>query len=396
MRKEKLFVALLGLCMSVGFAQNLPNSKFGKGFKYQAADSSFDMTFHFRMQHLYSATYNEATEETTSKFLVRRSRLKFDGKAFSPKLSYKVELGLTNSDISVSSEDGNGKGASRMILDAVLKYQFSNHWSFWVGQTKLPGNRERVISSANLQFVDRSGVNSNFNIDRDAGVQLRGKYMIGDMAINPSIAVTAGEGRDITSNNFGGYDYTAHVDFLPLGKFTNKKGDYISSDLDREETPKIAFGFTYDYNDGAARQGGQLGKFIKDSTSTKKYAENTLQTFMADVIFKYQGFSILSEYAQKKSDKQLTRLSNKYKTGSGFNFQAGYLFKNNFELAGRYTTIRQDNKLSGIGDQDEMALGISKYFSGHNLKFQSDIARLTAPNVSDGTMRFRMQCEMQF
>ncbi|WP_373517340.1 hypothetical protein [Pricia sp.] len=33
-------------------------------------------------------------------FLVRRARLKFDGFAYSPKLKYKLELGLSNSDLS--------------------------------------------------------------------------------------------------------------------------------------------------------------------------------------------------------------------------------------------------------------------------------------------------------
>ena len=59
------------------------------------------------------------------------------------------------------------------MLDAVVKYAFSKNQQIWFGQTKLPGNRERVISSMALQFVDRSNVNSKFNIDRDFGVQLQ-------------------------------------------------------------------------------------------------------------------------------------------------------------------------------------------------------------------------------
>ena len=52
-------------------------------------------------------------------------------------------------------------------------WNFHENFELWVGQTKLPGNRERVISSANLQQVDRSLLNSRFNIDRDFGFQLR-------------------------------------------------------------------------------------------------------------------------------------------------------------------------------------------------------------------------------
>ena len=37
------------------------------------------------------------------------------------------------------------------ILDAYLKWNFYKNFEIWAGQTKLRGNRERVISSQNLQ-----------------------------------------------------------------------------------------------------------------------------------------------------------------------------------------------------------------------------------------------------
>jgi phosphate-selective porin OprO and OprP len=33
------------------------------------------------------------------------------------------------------------------VLDAVAKWNFAENFSLWFGQAKLPGNRERVISS---------------------------------------------------------------------------------------------------------------------------------------------------------------------------------------------------------------------------------------------------------
>src|SRR5690606_35924018 len=112
----------------------------------------------------------EEFESGGSNFLIRRARLKFDGFAFSPKLVYKLEVGLSNRDISGTSVyTGN---TPRYVMDAVLKWNFFENFELWAGQTKLPGNRERVISSANLETVDRSLVNSRFNIDRDMGMQL--------------------------------------------------------------------------------------------------------------------------------------------------------------------------------------------------------------------------------
>ncbi len=391
MKKGLLFV-LTTLLLSIGFGQNLPKSKFGKGFNYMAADSSFTLKFHFRFQQLYITEFNDESEELSSNFLMRRSRLKFSGMAFSPKLKYKAELGLTNRDI--SPDASFGKGAPKIILDAVLKYQFSEHWALWAGQTKLPGNRERVISSANLQFVDRSEVNGYYTLDRDMGFQLRGKYKFGEMVLVPSLAISQGEGRDVTDGNQGGLSYTAHTDFLPFGAFTSKKGDYFGSDLDREETPKLSIGLTYNLNDRAVRQGGQLKSYVYDSLGA--IAENTMHNFMADLIFKYQGWSVHSEYAYRTAEKEMINLSNGYRTGSGFNVQAGYLFPRNLELAGRFTTIRKDVTVSGVKDLDEFTLGLSRYFSGHNLKIQSDLSMIQEVGASDTDYRFRLQAEMQF
>ncbi len=376
------------------WGQDSPKVEFGKGINFTSKDNSFSTKFHLRFQSLFVYTYDEENESSSSQFLIRRSRLKFDGFVLSKKVKYKVELGLSNRDISVNKEDGNTRDAARIILDAVLKWQFAKHWSLWVGQTKLPGNRERVISSANLQFVDRSLVNSRYNIDRDAGLQLRGKYTLGKAIFAPSFAISQGEGRNITSENFGGYDYTFHLDFLPFGTFTNKKGDYISSDLERSPKPKLAIGFTYDYNDGAVRSGGQLGSFVKNAEGD--YIENSLSTIFVDMMFKYKGFSVMSAYADKRSGNPLGVDSlSVFNTGTGFNAQLGYLTPIDLELAVRYTTVMRDHEFSGIKNENQYTFGVSRYIVGHSLKFQSDITRITFPG-KQGRYQFRMQLEMQF
>jgi hypothetical protein len=35
----------------------------------------------------------------------------------------------------------------KIVLDAVLKWKVHQNWIIWAGQTELPGNRERVVSS---------------------------------------------------------------------------------------------------------------------------------------------------------------------------------------------------------------------------------------------------------
>jgi hypothetical protein len=285
---------------------------------------------------------------------------------------------------------------SRVILDAVLKWSFYGNWSIWLGQTKLPGNRERVISSQNLQFVDRSLVNSWFNIDRDIGIQIRHKDNVGARGIIREIfSVSMGEGRNIIAQNIGGYDYTVRLEYLPMGAFVSN-GDYFAADLKREASPKLAVGISYDFNDDAAKQRGQLGLFMIDSLGNQY--TNDLQAIFVDAIFKYKGLSFQSEYALKLAREEIIVDSEfgslRYATGQGFVFQGGFLFPSNLELAARYTRIRSDSeKFSSIREQNEYTLGISKYFKDHNLKVQSDISYFNSLS-GDDFMQFRLQVEL--
>ncbi|XOV93423.1 MAG: porin [Bacteroidota bacterium] len=414
----KLAVVLYSLT-GILFAQNPSKVTFGKGMSLMAEDSSVSMKFQFRMQHLFDLSQGLGDgDELKANFLVRRARLKFSGHVYNPKLTYKAELGLTSKDISTSKEDGNTGGSSRIILDAVLKYQFAKNWSFWVGQTKLPGNRERVISSSALQFVDRSILNSKFNIDRDMGVQLHGKYKLGNAVLRPKFAFTAGEGRDISSGNIGGFNYTGRVEYLPFGDFEGKSDDYVSSDLKRQPLPKLALGATYNFNDDAVRQQGQLGSFVYQldglGQSTGDYAQHDLYALQLDAFFKYKGLSWMTEYAvastspilgngefihvngsEVVNDEAIINGSKKFNTGTAVNTQVGYLFPNNFEVAGRYTTISPDTQYSGLKETTEYTLGVSKYIVGHNLKIQSDFTYQEYLNADDA-IRFRLQFEVQF
>ncbi|MEQ9423731.1 MAG: porin [Cyclobacteriaceae bacterium] len=390
--KKKLLLPLALVIMVIPMsikAQGLSNYSFGKGLKVKAEDGSFEMKFSTRFQTLYLGELNLETNNYSDQMLIRRARLKFDGFAFSEKLVYKIELGISNRDTRNSSTGGlpQHSGTSNIILDAVIKYKFAKGWELWFGQTKLPGNRERVISSQKLQFVDRSLVNSRFNIDRDLGLQLRRSLKLGNVGLKLIGSIAVGEGRDITSRNPGGYDYTGRIELLPFGEFSNK-GDYFASDLEREEKPKLSIGITGDYNDGAVRRGGQLGGFVVDTEGNQ--LQSDLSAIFVDAIFKYKGFSFASEFASKGGDNVQG-----FRTGSGFVAQAGYLFNSNFEPAFRYTVIEADNRFSALSNQTEYTLGFSRYFSGHNLKVQTDFSYSDFAE-GDDEFRYRLQMEVSF
>ncbi|NQY09123.1 MAG: FmdC precursor [Flavobacteriales bacterium] len=374
------------------FAQNISNNKFGKGIAIIAKDSSFSMKFSTRIQSLYMfETPIEADGslgKTESTFLIRRARLKFGGFVYNPKVQYKIELGISNRDH--GSPIDQTKNSARIILDAVIKWEFAKNTQLWVGQTKLPGNRERVISSQKLQFVDRSLVNSKYNLDRDMGIQLRHKWKFGEFVVKEALSLAQGEGRNITAANEGGYKYTGRLEMLPFGEFKSK-GDYFGSDLKREEKPKLAIGITYDFHDGAVRQ----------SANQKSYLdyEKDLTTIFVDMMFKYKGFSSMIEYANRQAIGSAIVTSDGdgaiqyFYTGAGLNASIGYLFKNNFEVATRYTTILP-NDGNPKDDINMYTLGVSRYIVGHSLKVQSDFSYITEGDGEE--LLYRIQVEFSF
>ena len=392
------------LCISLFLCMNLSSQetnapKFGKGlFNLIGKDSSFSMNMSARMQMLGTSNWdlNNGLTNPSSSLLVRRARLKFDGFAYSPKLKYKLELGLSNRDIGKASSFTNE--APKYILDAVVKWNFSGNFVLWFGQTKLPGNRERVISSGDLQQVDRSLLNSRFNIDRDMGFQLRHHFNLTDkFIVREMFSVSQGEGRNITTGNLGGHQYTSRIELLPFGKFASK-GDYRGSDLKFEPAPKLALGFTYDFNDDAVKNRSNQGSYM--ITDTGFYSTN-ISTVFVDAMYKHNGFSFMGEYAVRDADDAFAKNSDGTLTGdlvqvgNALNLQTGYLLSETLEISGRYTNIDWDQNITGKGNETQYTLGLSKYILGHKLKVQTDLSYLDLATKNNQFM-YRLQVDIHF
>lgn len=393
--------ALLAITFPL-MSQENPSPTFGKGlFNLVGKDSTWTMKIAMRMQVLSAVSWDIKADggglvDPQQNFLVRRARLKFDGFAYSPKLKYKIELGMSNRDISGVSQFTSG--APRLILDGVVMWNFYENFELWAGQTKLPGNIERVISSGNLQMVDRSLLNGNFNIDRDVGIQLRHHFnLTNKFMVREKLALSQGEGRNVSIGNLGGHQYTARLELLPFGKFEGN-GDYIGSDLEREQKPKLMLSATYDSNKDAVRTGSNLGSYMFNDEGL--YMTN-INTFFLDAMFKYRGFSFMGEYANRDADEPIAKNSDGTETGDivqigdGINLQAGYLLPNNLEISGRFTNIKLNEVVTGSNPETQYTVGLSKYIVGHKLKVQTDLSYLSVDGGTDEFM-YRLQMEVHF
>lgn len=382
--KRKTLKVLAFITLSLSFitarAQVNPSIHFfakkQKGVGLVTADSTFSLQFQFRMQNraaYVSASENDLAAESFE-FRVRRLRMKFEGFAYNPKLTYYIQLSFSRGDMDWRNLDNSAANSSpNVVRDAVIYYSPIKKLKLGFGQTKLPGNRQRVVSSGDLQFADRSIVNAAFNIDRDFG--FFGHYTEDFFVLRA--AITSGEGRNSLNSNKG-LAYTGRIELLPLGKFTGNN-DYQEGDLEREPKPKISIAYTHSINDMAVRQSGQLGNDL--------YAARTQRTHEADVLFKYNGWAWYNEYMQRDANSPVTvnpsdvtrlRFVN---VGRGYLSQLSYLFRNNFEVAGRYSATVPFSELYGNPDfptlaekkLEQVELGVTKYLNGHRVKVQGNV-----------------------
>jgi hypothetical protein len=273
-------------------------------------------------------------------------------------------------------------------------YRPSPKFQIGFGQTKLPGNRQRVNSSGDLQFVDRSIVNATFNIDRDFGVHIAyTENVVGNAFLVLRGAVSSGEGRNIT-NTSNGLAYTARAEVLPFGLF-DRFGDYFEGDLMRERKPKLSAGFTYSFNRQTLRTGGQIGTLL--------YEPRDMLTLASDWLFKYRGFALSAEWMYRSSDDPITENELGEQrfiySGLGQNYQASYIWPSNYELALRYSEIKPTTEIAMLTSEvRHYTIGVTRYLNGHRLKIQADATyeeRRGAFHISGrDALMFRLQVEL--
>src|SRR5689334_1507729 len=102
---QLLVFITLSLSLITAHAQvNLPVHFFAKkqkGVGLVTADSTFSLQFQFRLQNraaYVSASENDLAAESFE-FRVRRLRLKFEGFAYNPKLTYYIQLSFSRGDM---------------------------------------------------------------------------------------------------------------------------------------------------------------------------------------------------------------------------------------------------------------------------------------------------------
>lgn len=328
-------------------------------------DSSFLMNFKFRMQNRTGFNTISGNDFGVDKFemRVRRLRLKLDGYLLNPRLEYYIQLAFSKSDVDLENED-----KAQAVRDAILYYTFNDNFYMGFGQSKLPGNRQRVNSSGNLQFADRSVVNSMLTLDRDFGFFGYYTFRMPTSILMLKGAISTGDGRSASAIN-NGLAYTGRMEFLPFGAFKNN-GDYSEGDLEFEEIPKLSLGAAFSKNYKATKTAGQLGQEL--------YETRDLTSVIFDAIFKYRGWAASSEYISRNTENPITinplGEARHVMTGYGINTQLSKMLSPKTELALRYAFVSPAEEIRLAQKRiDESLLGVTRYLNGHRVKIQGNV-----------------------
>lgn len=361
----------------------LPYYNYGKGLGITSPDSIFQLNIRFRMQNRLSYLQEEG-EEAAIDGHIRRLRLRFDGYVGDPRFLYVLQLSFAPGDVGEIREGEN----INIIRDAMIFYRPNRHWNIGFGQTKLPGNRQRVNSSGGLQLTDRSINNAKFTLDRDFGVQVHNLNEYKDkFSYNFKGAISMGEGRNSTDEPDNGLAYTGKVELFPFGAFT-KDGTYFEGDIKREQTPKFLLSGAYQFNNKARRTQGQLGDDL--------FAKRDTHSVLLDAMFKYNGWAAMAAYMQRSAkdpvtydpeDTTGTPAMEYVFTGHGFDYQMSYLFPSNYEVIARFSTQDVHKDIAAFApNQKQYSIGLTKYIWEHAFKAQLELT-LDDLDYFDGTSK---------
>lgn len=394
--------------------------KAGKGLDIKSADGNFSLNLKLKGQFQSEISQSSADDaKLRTYFLVRRLRLALGGSVFSKDIKYKLEFSFAGQELA-GGQPGGGVRVSNATpatadvpvttgfvlaqapaLDAYLDFNTARDASVRVGQAKVTYGRERILGDSDLQTVDRSLDDQQFNLDRDLGVELRSTDFLGLDKLRYFVGIYAAEDRNATLTSSGGGDtgylYFARVEILPMGSFEDSPVDFARS------SPKLSLGLAYAFlqadatSSYAMSTSGPLSATIPASGPAK--VDFSSQNFTADLLFKAAGFSLFSAFHWRKvgnvSDDLPAGAELVDKDGMGVVVQGHYLLSKDFPLglAANYSTVTKLDDDSALVERSEAGGGLGYYVFEHGLKVEAEFEHLwwEDSTVSEPVDRLRVQ-----
>lgn len=367
----------------------------GTGLEVKSADGRYSLQFGLFAQLLATVVSPPAADPSVD-LVFRRARIILGGNVFTPHILYKVQL--TASPVELGWQGGVIHRSP--ILDWYFTLDRLRDATFVVGQYKVPYNHQRMLRVTGMQFVDRSGANNEFTMDRDIGVDVRSRDVGGLGHLRYYVGAYLGNGIALHGPTDPGLAYVGRVEVLPLGSYD----DLEEADHDRSPRPRLLVGGAFAYIDRDPHDNHAFGgKIPADGGKT-----STLNA-TADLQLRWAGASLESAFFWREATRRtgggaVDAMGNRVPTvaprnGMGWFGQAGYLLPRlPLELGMRYGQViaQGDAVQTSLVDQDELGGVLNCYFARHLLKLQLDYLRLWHVGIGDGTDQVRLQLQAWF
>lgn len=378
------------------------------GFRLETRDGNWQTNLQWRAQFRYSNPTGsdprqlaDFAEEDVSSFEPRRLRMKIGGHGYRPWMKYYFEVDLQPA----RDVDADAVSSGARVIDWRVDLAKWEWGGLRLGQWKVDLNRERVDSSGRQQFVERSIVNRIFTIDRQIGIQFRGRLFPGTPAdLRYYTGVFNGEGRGVLNEN---------NEHMVMGRlqwnFLGRDVPWRQTDVDYTEQPAGSFALAGFTNTGQCTRWSSSGCGNLDGFDSPLIAEPgqyKIDQWVQEFAFRYRGLSIQQEYHRKTIDDRKLGMENEL---TGAYVQAGYFFHQLFpswppslELAARWAWVEEPNKTDRTiyNERREYTIGANWFFDGHNNKLTLDYSRLTLDdglaNEDADKNRVRLQWDVSF
>ncbi len=369
------------------------------GLELRSPSGSFSAVVGWRNQIRFSTPFGSPPEEgsdvgrgdPSNRFRLNRSRLKIEGHAFSPRVTYKFQ----------------GDFVEERIRDLNVNYEARDWLQVRAGWWKVEHLLERLQSSGSQELVDRSILDRWFTLGRQGGVQVHGRIG-GRSAWGGHYYVGAFRNLDADPDDAAFLPvWTARYEWSHAGREMDgrEQGDpRATRDL------RLMVGTSAVRTEGAHAfySGAGLGESlpVPGLPDTDLLPPGTsrfrTQQYAGDVVLKWRGVSAQAEIHRKRIHERAT---DSRRTVVGGYVMGGVLASTIWsrapkplELTARLALVdparESDREL-----QQERVIGANWYLRAHRSKISVDVSRLrydTPSGPRETDLRTRVQWEFTF
>ncbi len=371
------FVCLV-LMAAAPIAAAAPGWSYDEGLKFSA--ENFELSVNNRAQVRLTHKDPELGDEAAS-FDLSQYKLTLTGKLFK-EWTFRVQTNFTDTE-----------NSPRALEDAYFMFTRRKLAQLWVGQGKTFFGRQQQTSSGSLQFIERSIASAEFQHgdggtdNRDVGLALYGENV--EQTYHYAVGIYNGNGINKDEDDNTDYMVTGKLVVTPFGPY-----DLEETDLSWLERRKLS---PRSEEDRKERRKSRLavGVSARAITAGTEAINEELRdtTAVLEVAYKVYGLNIVGEFYTRSADLPLSIPGNESDT-DGWYAQAGWLFGNGVEVAGRYSEIVRDT----FPDDDETEWGIAlNYYMNPWSKFQLDYRDLqfegvpSSPDIDNKQLRAQLQ-----